>query len=86
MHTTDLKHYPLPDRLRATLAQADQIAQTMARSGRPVPASIMLYADDFDAIDRIVRRVSGGHLRAARMQWSGRPLSRYVEPSLACAG
>lgn len=81
----DLKQYPLPDRLRATLAQADQIAQTMARSGRPVPASIMLYAADYDLIDRVVMRVSGGRLRAHQVNWSGRPLGRYVEPSLAGA-
>lgn len=86
MQPTDLKQYPLPDRLRATLAQADQIAQAMARSGRPVPAKIMLYSDDFDVVDRIVRRVSAGRLSAARMTWAGRPLDRYVEPSLAAAG
>lgn len=85
MTTTDLKHYPLPDRLRATLAQADQIAQTMARSGRPVPASIVLYASDYDTIDRIVLRVSGGKVHAHQVNWSGRPLDRYVEPSLAGA-
>lgn len=85
MNLTDLKQYPLPDRLRATLAQADQIAQSMARAGRPVPASIVLYAADFDTIDRIVSRVSGGRVTAHRVQWAGRPLGRYVEPSLAGA-
>ena len=86
MHTTDLKHYPLPDRLRAVLTQADQIAQTMARSGRAVPDKIMLYASDFDTIERIVRHVTAGRLKAEQVQWSGRPLCRYVEPSLAAAG
>ena len=85
MHTTDLKLYPLPDRLRASLVQADQIAQSMARCGRPVPATITLYADDFDTVDRVVRHVSAGRLRAHHVHWSGRPLARYAEPLLAAA-
>lgn len=86
MHTTDLKLYPLPDRLRAVLAQADQIAQTMARSGRAVPEKIMLYSGDFDTIERIVRHVTAGRLSAEQVAWSGRSIARYVEPSLAVAG
>lgn len=85
MNTTDLKQYPLPDRLRATLAQADQIAQSMARSGRPVPASIMLFSDDYAVVDRIVRHITGGRLRAHQVQWAGRHLARYVAPSLAAS-
>lgn len=84
MNTTDLKQYPLPDRLRATLAQADQIAQSMARSGRSVPASIVLYAADYDTVDRIVSRFTNGSVRAHDVNWSGRPLGRYVEH--ACVG
>ncbi len=84
-HNTDLKTYPLPQRLLALLAQSDAIAQSMARSGRPVPASAVLFASDFDAIDRVVRVMTNGTVTAAQTHWNGRPIARYAEP-LVCAG
>lgn len=86
MFSTDLKTYPLPERLRGLLVQSDQIAQAMARSGKAVPEKIMLYSGDFDTIARIVRYVTGGSVRVEQLHWSGRHLARYVEPSLAAAG
>lgn len=71
---TDLRLYPLPNRITAILSRTDETAERMQARGEIVPRVIGLPADDFEDVDRIVRCVSLNRHTGRSVTWNGRHL------------
>lgn len=70
----NLRLYPLPTRIVATLNRVDATAARMANEGVPTPDVIGLARSDFEQVDAIVRHVSRNRADASRVTWNGRHL------------
>ena len=70
----NLRLYPLPASIVATLSRVDATVERFAAKGEAVPSVIGLSRSDFATVDTIVRRVSGNRADARRVTWNGRSL------------
>lgn len=72
--TDNLRLYPLPQTIVATLNRVDATAARMAQAGDIVPDVIGLPRKEFEQVDVIVRHVSRNRSNAQSVTWNGRHL------------
>lgn len=71
----NLRLYPLPASIVATLNRVDAMADRFHRQGISCPDVICLSREDFVAVDTIVRRLSRELADGHVVTWNGRHLA-----------